>query len=234
MNNWKTAAIAAISALLPCAAFAAGSIEGEVDFTGKAPTAAKLHREADPFCAKKPMTDPSVSVKSGKLENVWVHISKGAKDAPVAADAKEVEMDQKDCMYEPRMAVAQVGQKIRARNGDPVLHNVHTYLGATTVFNKGMPNDKAAPIEYVAKEEGMMKWKCDVHPWMRGYIGVSKSGLQAVTGDSGTFKIENVPPGKYTIEAWHEKYGAKTQEVTVEAGKGGKVTFKYDGTEKGT
>src|SRR5256885_151149 len=91
---------------------------------------------------------------------------------------------------------------------------------------------KAPPIEYVPKEEGMMRWKCDVHPWMRGYTGVSKSGLQAIAKD-GTFKIDNVPPGKYTIEAWHEKYGAKTQEVTVEAGKPAKVNFKYDGTEKG-
>src|SRR5438105_10511499 len=147
MNHSKTAAhIAAMcAALLPCAAFAAGSIEGSVDFSGKPPTAAKLHREADPFCAKKPMTNPEVLVKNGKLENVWVHVSKGAKDVPVAADAKEVEMDQKDCMYEPRMAVAQVGQKIRAKNGDPVLHNVHTYLSATTVSNKGMPNHKATP-----------------------------------------------------------------------------------------
>src|SRR3954462_10725582 len=118
-----------IAVLLPLAA-RAESIEGEVDFTGKAPTPGKLHREADPFCAKKPMTDPAVLVKNGKLENVWVHISKGAKDAPVPADAKEGEMDKKDCMYEPRMAFAQVGQKIRAKNGDPVLHNVHAYLGS--------------------------------------------------------------------------------------------------------
>src|SRR4051812_7460297 len=84
MVNMKSTVIAAMcAALLPCAAFAAGSIEGEVDFSGKAPTAAKLHREADPFCAKKPMTDPSVLVKGGKLENVWVHISKGAKDVPL-------------------------------------------------------------------------------------------------------------------------------------------------------
>ena len=136
-------------------------------------------------------------------------------------------------MYDPRMATAVVGQKILAKNGDPVLHNVHTYFGASTLFNKGMPNDKAAPIDTVAKEEGMMKWKCDVHSWMRGYIGVSKSGLQAVTGADGGFKIDNVPPGKYTVEAWHEKYGTKTQEVTVEAGKPAKATFKYDGTEKG-
>ena len=220
----------AAAALLPIAAHAE-TIEGDVTFTGKPPTAGKLHREADPYCAKKPMTDPAVTVKGGKLANVWVHVTKGAKES-AKPPAGVVEMDQKDCMYEPRMTVAVVGQKIQAKNGDPVLHNVHTYMGASTLFNKGMPNDKAAPIEYTAKEEGMMKWKCDVHPWMRGYIGISKSGLQDVAKD-GTFKIENVPPGKYTVEAWHEKYGTKTQEVTVEAGKPAKVTFKYDGTEKG-
>ena len=230
MTCSKILALAA-AALLPLSAMAE-TIEGDVTFTGKAPTPGKLHREADPYCAKKPMTDPAVTVKSGKLENVWVHVTKGAKEAAKAPD-KVVEMDQKDCMYEPRMTTAVVGQKIQAKNGDPVLHNVHTYLGAATLFNKGMPNDKAAPIEYAAKEEGVMKWKCDVHPWMRGYIGVSKSGLQDIAKE-GSFKIENVPPGKYTVEAWHEKYGTKTQEVTVEKGKPAKVTFKYDGTEKGT
>ena len=220
---------------LPVAALAAdSSIEGTVDFSGKAPTPAKLHREADPYCAKTPMTDPSVLVKNGKLENVWVHVTKGATGAAKVDTSKTAEMDQKNCMYTPRMTTAVVGQKITAKNGDPVLHNVHTYMGSATVFNKGMPNEKTPPIEYTAKEEGMMRWKCDVHPWMRGYIGISKNGLQAVSGSDGTFKIDNVPPGKYTLEAWLEKYGTKTQEVTVEAGKPAKVTFKYDGTEKGT
>jgi plastocyanin len=224
--------LALAAALLIPVAATAETIEGEVDFTGKVPVAGKLHREADPYCAKKPMLDPAVTVKGGKLEYVWVHLTKGAKETTPPSTV--VEMDQKDCMYTPRMVAAVAGQKIQAKNGDPILHNVHTYLGASTLFNKGMPNDKAAPIATTApKEEGVMKWKCDVHPWMRGYIGVSKSGLQAVTGDSGTFKIENVPPGKYTIESWHEKFGTKTQEVTVEAGKPAKVIFKYDGTEKG-
>src|SRR5207244_11536542 len=227
MTFIKTLAILAVLALPAMAE----TIEGSIDYTGKAPTPGKLHREADPFCAKKPMNDPAVTVTNGKLANVWVHVTKGAKDS--AAPAGVVEMDQKDCMYTPRMTTAVVGQKIQAKNGDPVLHNVHTDLGATTVFNKGMPNEKTPPIEYVAKEEGMMRWKCDVHPWMRGYIGISKNGLQAVTKEDGTFKIDNVPPGKYTVESWHEKYGTKTQEVTVEAGQPAQATLKYDGTEKG-
>ena len=228
MKTLKTLAL--LAALIPAAAMAE-TVEGTVEFTGKVPTAGKLHREADPFCAKKTMTDPSVEVKGGKLANVWVNITKGAKDAAKVPD-RVVAMDQKDCMYEPRVTTAVVGEKIEAKNGDPVLHNVHVYAGAATLFNKGMPNSSAAPIQTVAKEEGLMKWKCDVHPWMRGYIGVSKSGLQDVTKGDGDFKISDVPPGKYTIEAWHEKYGTKKQEITVEAGKPAKIVFKYDGTEK--
>ena len=178
MTKLRIAAVV-LGCALPLAALAAdGSIEGTVDYTGKPPTPAKLHREADPFCAKKPMTDPSVLVKNGKLENVWVHVTKGAPASLKPDTSKPAEIDQKDCMYTPRMITAVVGQKIVAKNGDPVLHNVHTYLGATTVFNKGMPNDKTPPLEYVAKDEGMLRWKCDVHPWMRGYTGISKRGCR--------------------------------------------------------
>src|SRR5262249_32856090 len=146
MNKLRIAAVA-LGCTLPLAGLAAdGSIEGTVDFTGKPPTPAKLHREADPYCAKKPMTDPAVLVKNGKLENDWVHVSKGAPATLKPDPSKPVEIDQKDCMSTPRMITAVVGQKTTAKNGDPVLHNVHTYLGATTVFNKGMPNDKTPPL----------------------------------------------------------------------------------------
>jgi plastocyanin len=199
--------------LTPIAAADAGtaSISGEAQLTGAAPAPGKLHREADPFCAHKEMNDPTVLAENGKLANVWVHVTKGAPDSP--APPQTLEVTQQDCMYEPRVTVAVVGQKIAARNGDPVLHNVHTYVGASTLFNRGMPNDKAAPIEFAATEEGVIKWKCDVHPWMRGYTGVSKNAYQAVTGKDGAFQLV-LPPGPYTIEAWHEKYGTKTVEVT--------------------
>jgi plastocyanin len=229
MRTLKIAVLAFV--LAPVAAFAAGSIEGSVEFTGKVPTAAKLRREADPFCAKKPMSDPSVTVKDKKLANVWVRVSKGAPASK--AEAKEITVDQKDCMYEPRMQFTTVGSKIKVHNSDPVLHNVHSYLGAATVFNKGMPNQDAKPVEHTADKAGMIKFKCDVHPWMRGFVGVNDNPFQAIA-ENGEFKIKDVPPGKYTLEAWHEKFGAKTQEVTVEEGKPAKVTFSYAGTEKGT
>src|SRR2546428_12898330 len=98
MTKLRIAAMA-LGCTLPLAALAAdGSIEGTADFSGKPPTPAKLHREADPFCAKKPMTDPSVLVKNGKLQNVWVHVTKGASGAAKADPSQGVDLDQKDCM----------------------------------------------------------------------------------------------------------------------------------------
>jgi plastocyanin len=233
MMKKAAALVAAVVAVLPAAA-SAETLSGAVDFTGTPPTMEKLNRDSAAFCAKTPMNDQTVIVKDKKLVNVWVHVTKGAPDSKAPADAKPVVVGQKDCMYTPRMQAAQVGQKIEGKNADPLLHNVHTYIGAATIFNKGMPNASAKPIEYVADKEGVLRWKCDVHSWMRGYVGVSKNPYFAVTGDDGTFKIDNLPPGTYTVEAWHEKYGAKTQEVKVEAGKPATVNFKFDGSEKGT
>ena len=105
------------------------------------------------------------------------------------------------------------------------MHNVHAYLGTSSVLNKGMPNEKAAPIAFVTPDPGVLRLKCDVHPWMRGYVGVSRNAFQAVTGADGAFLIPNLPPGRYTIEDWHEKLGATTVEVTAPAS----VLFTYDG-----
>ncbi len=232
MSSIRTALVAALALAALPGVSRPETLTGAVDFTGTPPVMAKLDREADAYCAKKPMNDESVIVKNKKLVNVWIHVVKGAPDTKAAADAPEVMVNQTDCSYRPRVQFALVGQKVIAKNGDPILHNVHTYLGPTTLFNKGMPNADAKPITHVAGKSGIIRWKCDVHEWMRAYIGVNKNPFQAVTGDDGGFKIDGIPPGAYTLEAWHEVYGTKTLQVTVEAGKPAAVTFKYDGTEK--
>src|SRR2546427_11015789 len=104
-------------------------IEGEVQFTGAAPTAGKLHREADPYCARREMTDPTVLVANGRLANAWVPITKGAPGG--AAPATPGELDQQDCMYAPRATTAVVAQEIGARYDDPILANSPTSVGAS-------------------------------------------------------------------------------------------------------
>lgn len=229
----KTTSVALLAAVLLPLAARAEVLTGAVEFTGTPPPVTKLDREADSYCAKKAANDETVVVKAGKLVNVWVHVTKGAPDVKAPPDAPEVVVDQRECTYHPRVQTALVGQKIVAKNADPILHNVHTYLGPATVFNKGMPNQDAKPITHALTKDGLVRWKCDVHPWMRAYVGVNKNPYQAVTGDDGAFKIE-LPPGTYTLEAWHEKFGTKSVQVTVEAGKAATASFKFDGSEKAT
>lgn len=214
-----TWAIAGATLLASGMAFAAGgSLKGTVSFSGTAPKMEQLKRNSDPFCAKTPKTDEAVVLsKDGKaLKNVVVRIT----NAPAggAAPTTPVHVDQKECMYSPRVVTAVEGQKVEIQNSDGTLHNVHSYAGAKTLFNQAQP-PRAKPIQKDLKGAEIVKLKCDVHPWMTGYIVINKNPYITVTGEDGSFELKDVPAGKYTVEAWHEVYGTKTAEVTVEDGK---------------
>jgi len=210
-----------------------GSINGSVAFAGKAPEAKELPRKADPICAAKPMKDNEVIVTGGMLKDVLVRIAPGSVKGKFSAPDQSVLVKQEDCMYVPRMQGAVAGQVITIENTDKTMHNVHTYKGQETILNQGQPAG-SPPIkkDNVATEPAVLKFKCDVHPWMSGFVVVTDHPFFQTTGTDGSFKLDKVPAGKYTIEAWHSKYGLKTATVTVEPNKAAEVKFSYDGTEK--
>jgi plastocyanin len=216
------------TAAAPAAPGAKGDVKGTVSLTGKAPEMAELKRSTDPFCGKTKMKDEEVVAKGGKLANVIVHINGAPAAEPPAAKA---EIKQENCMYRPRVQGIVAGQTLAIKNGDPTLHNVHTYKGSSTLFNRAqVPN--TPDIEQKFTDNGaMLKFKCDVHQWMTGYVWVQNNGYFAVTGDDGSFDIKGVPAGKYEIEAWHERFGSKKGEVTVSPDKPAEVKFEYTGTE---
>jgi plastocyanin len=203
-------------------------ITGAVKLSGTPPEMALTKRDADPFCARTPMKEEEVVVgPGGGLKNVVVRITQGAT-GHYEPPANIASLDQSACMYRPRVQGIVAGQMVSIRNGDQTLHNVHGYKGASTLFNQaeipGLP-----PIARKLGDAGdVLKFKCDVHPWMTGYIVVSDNPFFAVSGDDGHFRIGDVPAGKYTLTAWHERYGTKTTEVTVAADKPTEVSFQYD------
>lgn len=210
-------------------AAAGGSVKGAVKLAGKAPERRALNMNSDPFCAKKPAgKDEDVMVGvGGGLKNVVVRIAKGTTGT-FPTPASEAVLDQQGCMYRPRVVVAQAGQTVAIKNSDQTLHNVHTYKGPATLFNVaqvyGMPPIKKSKLGVPGD---VIKFKCDVHPWMTGFVVVTDNPFHAVTGDDGAFSIPNVPPGSYTVEAWHERFGSKTAQVTVTADKPTEAKFEF-------
>ncbi len=226
------AALIATAALAgPAVADAAGSIKGTVKFEGSAPERKEIRRDSDPFCKQTKAFDDAVLVgRKGGLQNVVVRISAGL-EKEFAPPKEPLVINQDKCLFSPRVSAVVSGQPVHIKNGDMTLHNVHTYIGKQTVFNRAMPNNLVPPIKWDSKDEralnAVMKLKCDVHPWMLGWVSVSKHPFFQVTGESGAFELKDVPPGKYTLEAWHESLGTKTQELTVGEGKAATVDFAF-------
>jgi plastocyanin len=216
----------------PAGAVGTQSIKGTVAFTGAPVEMAKQNRAADPYCNKTPMKEEIVVVNSNKtLKNVLVRVTKGITGGLPLPPASPATIEQHECMYRPRVQGIVAGQALIIKNGDGTTHNVHTYKGSTTLFNQAQIAG-SAPFEKTFKDDmAMLKFKCDIHPWMTGYVSVTNHPYFAVTGDDGSFEIKNVPPGSYTIEAWHEKFGTKEVSVTVAGDKPSEAKFSFDGTE---
>jgi plastocyanin len=205
-----------------------GSIIGTVKLKGTPPEMQLTKRQADPFCARTPMKDEEAVVGAGgALKNVVVRVIKGANghyDPP----ATPIVLDQSACMYRPRVQAAVAGQALQIRNSDQTLHNVHGYKGPSTLFNQAEIPGLPPITKKLPEGSEVLKFKCDVHPWMTGYVVVSPNPFFAVTGDDGTFKITGVPAGSYTIEAWHERFGTKTFDLTVADAKPTEIDFDIE------
>jgi hypothetical protein len=217
-------------AATPAAAPAnAGGVSGTVTYSGP-DTDTPIAMDADPVCAglhPTPVDTNEIAVKDGKLANVFVYVKSGLEGQTFPAPAEKVEIDQVGCQYTPRIQGMQTGQTLSVKNTDATLHNVHALPTVNQEFNQAQPQG-LPPIDKVFdKPEVMVHVKCDVHPWMTAWVGVLPHPYYGVSGDDGAFSIKNLPPGKYTLEAWHEKLGTQTQEVTVAANQTATVSFDF-------
>ncbi len=204
----------------------AGSLSGMVRVEGDVPPPATFAPSSEAFCMQAShgeMTDESLLVQAGKLQNAFVWISDGLQDYVFDAPSTPVEIDQRGCAYAPRLVGARTGQTVLLHNHDPVLHNVNAKAKINKGGNLAMPAD-SDPRDYVFKKvEVAVPLTCDVHPWMRAFVAVVPHPCFAITGADGAFRIEGLPPGEYTLEAWHEVLGRQPIPVSVEAGKDTRV-----------
>ena len=200
----------------------AGTITGRVVVEGTPPKAQTIRVDGDRTCATlvpgaARQTETWVVGEDGGLANVFVYVKTGLEGRSFPVPTEPVVLDQQNCWYTPRVVGVRVGQSFQVLNSDPLLHNVRAQAAVNQAFNQGQPVQGVRYSHTFSTDEVMVPIKCDVHAWMNAWVGVMNHPYFAVTGPSGAFELPNLPPGTYTVEAWHEAGGATTGTVTVPA-----------------
>jgi plastocyanin len=221
MKAWFSTAV--LSTLLTPLAMA--QVSGTVKLDGKTPEMKKIDMSAVPDCAKmhdKPIYEEMVVVgPDGGLANVVVSIKLDeGQQLPGGPSKEPAVLDQKGCQYVPHVVAVQVGQPIVVKNSDALLHNVHTQPDKNQAANIAQPFVDPGRKLPVPTDAEYIHTKCDIHPWMSAWIAVIDNKFFAVTDKDGKYELpKDLSNGKYTLHAWHEKYGEQDQKITVKDGK---------------
>jgi len=210
-----------------------GSITGTVVLNGTAPANAIIRMNADPICLRQAKGEQfqetfKVAADGKSLGNVFVYVKDGLGNYVYDSPAGSVTLNQEGCHYMPHVFGIRVGQPLEILNSDPTLHNIHAMPKINQEFNNGQPMQGMKTSHTFTAQEVMVPFKCDVHGWMNAYAGVLDHPFFAVTNDEGKFEIAGLPPGTYTVEAWHEKLGAVTQNVTIAAKESKELSFTLE------
>jgi hypothetical protein len=205
-----------------------GSVSGKVTYEGTPAKPKVIDMAKEPSCAKQhatpPTTESVVTGPNNSLENVVIYISAGVPDD--SAPSQPARFTQRGCQYVPHLLAFQVNQTLEIVNDDQTSHNIHPLPRINREWNKSQPAGSPPASEKYDKPEFILV-KCNIHPWMRGYFAVLKNSHYAVTAGDGEFKLPNLPPGKYTVSAWHESYGEQSQEVSISGSETQTVNFAF-------
>ena len=205
------------------------TVTGKISFEGTPPPNDKAQMSSDPYCQMHAADYPTVEttkVSDGGLENVIVYISGNAPTGSFPLP-EPMEINQENCHYIPHVFTLRTGQQLKVKNSDATLHNIHALPKGNKEFNTGQPIQGMKTTHTFEGKEVMVPFKCDVHGWMNAYVGVLDHPYFATTGDDGKFELKTLPPGTYTIEAWHEKLGATTQSVTLGPKESKEIMFTF-------
>ena len=204
----------------------AATIDGTISFEGTPPRAKPIDMSNDPGC-KGSASSEQVVVDDGHLANVLVYVKDGLGHRSFDPPQQVVTIKQEGCQYVPHMVAVMTGQPVRFEDTDQTLHNIHSMSKNNSEWNQSqMPNSQPLDKTFSAPEL-MIPIKCNQHPWMYMYLSVIGNPFFAVTGKDGKFSLRGLPPGTYTIAAVQEKYGEKTQTITVGAKEDKTISFSY-------
>jgi plastocyanin len=217
----------------------AGRIAGRVLIDGRLPRAARsaiVDMDGDPLCDALhpvPVREEIVATRRApdgmRLANVFVYLRDGLEQKRFAPPTEPVTIEQQGCWFAPRILGIQVGQPFEVVNADPLTHNIHPLAQINRDWNQSQSPGDAPLKRRFSQPEVMIRVKCNIHPWMRAWVGVVPHPYFAVTSPEGTFDLTRVPPGSYVLEAWHEALGRIEQRVTVDPGGASEMVLRFQG-----
>jgi plastocyanin len=190
------------------------SISGVVKFDGTAPAPEKIDMSADPACQGDNSWQPII-VNQGHLANVLVYVKDGLNGHTFDPPPAVYTIAQKNCAYVPHVAAVMAGQPVEFLDEDPTMHNIHPQPRNNKEWNQSQQANGGKITRTFQNPELMIPIKCNQHPWMKMYLSVFNHPYFAVTGPDGSFTLQGLPPGTYTVAAVQEKLGEKTQTITV-------------------
>jgi plastocyanin len=205
-----------------------GAVNGVVKFVGAIPPRPKLTVDKDlSACGGGEKLSEALVVSASRgIKNVVVTLEGIAEGKKFSG--KTATLDQRSCVYQPHVLVVPAGGQLTLLNSDGVMHNVHAYSLKNSPFNESIPAAKKSVKTLPFSE--VVKMGCDVHKWMGAWVVVVENPYYAITDESGAFKVEEIPAGKYTLRAWHETLGKVDKEITVAAGQTVSVDFQMSKT----
>lgn len=211
----------------------AATLTGTVYYKGKAPARKLIDITEDPACVeahKGKAYDESLMVgKGGALENAFIYIKAGLEGKNFETPTETVVIDQQGCWFHPHIFGVQTNQPVKIVNSDPVTHNIHPVAAVNREWNHSQGPGDAPLNRKFPNPEVMIPVKCNIHSWMRSYIGVLDHPYFAVSRADGTFSLPNLPPGTYTVAIWQEKLGPQEQQITIAPQQHATVDFTYKG-----
>jgi plastocyanin len=209
--------IAAVGILLAPGAAPGAEIQGRVILNGEAPAPKKVPITIDQYvCGTEQLEGDLVVSNAREIRNVVVWLETPPPGAPQDPPAAATAMDQKDCVFVPRVVIVAAAGTVDFLNSDRLLHNLHSVSKDNATFNRTQPKGRTIPITFSRPE--IVRIDCDLHSWMRGWVVVAPHPFYALSDARGRFKLDNVPAGQYTLRVWHERLGELSRPVTVTEG----------------